>query len=91
MPFRLGISEALQHLDPTLQVVTEDFKGAMDTTLFLVEEDAAWIGRRSRLLKPMFLTNENEVRRAIEYFKALASPGDPVHKPDCTVFDSKGS
>lgn len=72
MPFKLGLSQALSHLEPDLPVVTKETTESFQCSLFLTQEDANWIGRRHRLLRPMFLTNETEARCAIEYYRQLS-------------------
>lgn len=68
--FRLGLSAALHRLEPSLPVVTRDVLESFDSTIFLVSEDALWIERRARLLRPMFVNNEDEARRAIDFYRS---------------------
>lgn len=66
MAFRLGLSRKLSHLQPLVVCVSEvgPFIN-FDMCLFLQEEDASWVRRRMRQLRPVFVQNEEQARKVI--------------------------
>lgn len=75
MPLKIALSRKFAHLDPSLPVVEKGsfLSQGFDVTLMHVSEDELWVWSKYRLLRPMFLTTEEEGRKALEHFRQHGS------------------